>query len=261
MLSATIKSLILDMDGVLWKADTAIGDLPTLFDCINQKGLKVLFATNNGTLTPEQYVIRLAGFGVKIEPWQVVTSSLGVADLLSHRFPNGGPIYAIGETGLILALREKNFEPLSVEEANHAQAVVVGIDHEISFSKMAEAALLVRRGIPFFATNPDKTFPTPRGEIPGAGSWISVIITATGIDPIYAGKPAPYMLDLARERLGTTKEETLVVGDRLETDIAGGQMAGCPVALLLSGVSTLKQGQAWKPAVNYIAKDLSALIV
>ena len=260
MLSPTIKSLILDMDGVLWKDDAPIGNLTAIFDLIHVRGLNVVFATNNGTRTPEQYVKRLAGFGVRVEPWQVVTSSLGVAHMLSQKFSAGGPIFAIGEEGVMLALREKGFELLSVKEAEKAQAVVVGIDWGINFNKMCEAALLVRRGVPFFATNPDKTFPTPRGEIPGAGAWISVIVSATGIEPIYAGKPAPYLLELARERLGNSKEETLVVGDRLETDIAGGQVAGCPVALVLSGVTTREQGEMWRPVVDFIAEDLYTLV-
>jgi len=260
MLSPTIKSLILDMDGVLWKADAPIGNLSDVFNLIHSRGLRVAFATNNGTRTPEQYVERMAGFGVTVEASQIVTSSLGAAHLLSDKFPAGGPVFAIGEAGVMLALREQGFEPLSVEDAEKAQAVVIGVDRGINFAKMSEAALLVRRGVPFYATNPDKTFPTPRGEIPGAGAWISVIITATGIEPIYAGKPAPYLLDLACERLGTAKEETLVVGDRLETDIAGGQRAGCPVALVLSGVSSRKQGEAWTPGVDVIAEDLYTLL-
>jgi 4-nitrophenyl phosphatase len=260
MIPSTIKSIILDMDGVLWKADTPIGNLPAVFDRIRTLGLKVAFATNNGTRTPEQYVERLAGYGVKVESWQVVTSSLGAAHLLSQRFPAGTPIFAIGETGMLLALREHGFEPLPLEEAQKAQVVLMGIDRSINFSKMSEATLLVRRGVPFYATNPDKTFPTPRGEIPGAGAWLSVIITATGVEPIYAGKPAPFLLELARERLGTAKQETLVIGDRLETDIAGGQAAGCPVALVLSGVSTLAQAKEWRPEIDLITKDLSTML-
>lgn len=260
MLSPNIKSLILDMDGVLWKGDAPIGDLPAIFERIRERGLIVAFATNNGTITPEQYVERLAGFGLTVQPWQVVTSSLGAAHLLNIKIPAGGPVFAIGEEGLMLALREKGFEPLSVEEAEKAQAVVMGIDRDINFAKMCEATLLVRRGVPFYATNPDRTFPIPRGEIPGAGAWISVIVTASGIEPIYAGKPAPYLLELARERLGTDKAETLVVGDRLETDIAGGQGAGYPVALMLSGVSTREQGEAWRPVVDFFAQDLGTLV-
>jgi HAD superfamily hydrolase (TIGR01457 family) len=260
MLPSQIKSLILDMDGVLWKADSAIGDLPAIFERIYARGLKVAFATNNGTRTPEQYVERLAGFGIQAEPWQIITSSLGVANLLAQHLPSGEAIFVIGETGLITAIKEKSFQILQMEEAEKARAVVMGLDRNINYLKISEAALLVKRGLPFFATNPDKTFPTPRGEIPGAGAWCSVIITATGIEPIYAGKPAPYLIELARKRLGTAKPETLVVGDRLETDIAGGQGAGCPVALVLSGVATLEQCKAWNPAVEIIADDLSALI-
>jgi 4-nitrophenyl phosphatase len=136
----------------------------------------------------------------------------------------------------------------------------MGIDPEINFEKMGEAALLVQSGVPFYATNPDKTFPTPRGQIPGAGAWISVIITATGVVPVYAGKPAPYLLELARTRLGTLKEQTLVVGDRLETDIAGGQAAGMKTALVLSGISTRAQADGWEPKVDIIVEDLATLI-
>jgi 4-nitrophenyl phosphatase len=257
---ATIRSLILDMDGVLWKSDAPIGNLPSIFERLLARGLKVAFATNNGTQTPEQYMKRLARLGVKIEAWQVVTSALGVAALLTQRFPSGGPIFVIGGIGVKTALRESGFELLSAKLAGSAKAVVMGIDPKINFEKMSEAALLVRSGVPFYATNPDKTFPTPRGQIPGAGAWISVIVTATGVEPIYAGKPAPYLLELARKRLGTAKEQTLVVGDRLETDIAGGQAAGMPTALVLSGVSTRVQAEGWKPKVDIVVDDLAELI-
>jgi 4-nitrophenyl phosphatase len=260
ILPANINSLILDMDGVLWKADAPIGDLPSTFEHIYARGLKVVFATNNGTQTPEQYVERLAKLGVCIEPWQVVTSALSIAALLERKFQAGDPIFVIGGLGVMTALGESGFELLPVSAAGSAKAVVIGIDPEINFEKMVEAALLVRSGVPFFATNPDKTFPTPRGQIPGAGAWISVIVTATGVEPIYAGKPAPHLLELARTRLGTTKEQTLVVGDRLETDIAGGQAAGMPTALVLSGVSTRAQAERWKPKVDMIVDDLATLV-
>ena len=255
-----IKSLIVDMDGVLWKSDTPIGNLPAIFELIHNQKIKVAFATNNGTRTPEQYIEKLAGYGVKAQSWQVITSSLAVSFLLNKRFPAGGAIFAVGEDGLMSALHDKGFETLSIDQAEKAQAVVMGIDREISFLKMSEFSLLLQNNIPFYATNSDKTFPTPRGEIPGAGAWVSVIVTSTGIEPIYAGKPAPYLFDLARERLGTTKEETLVIGDRLETDIAGGQNAGCPVALVLSGVSTREKGEAWIPKIDIIEEDLNSLV-
>ncbi len=248
------------MDGVLWKADAPIGDLRATFNRIRERELKFVFATNNGTRTSEQYVARLQSFGVDVEPWQVITSAEAVAHTLARKFPRGTKVFMIGEDGVRVALREKGFEILSVENAPLAEAVVIGIDREINFQKMCEAALLVRKGIPFYATNPDKTFPTPRGEIPGAGAWYSIIVTATDIQPTVVGKPFPFLMDLSLEKLGTKKEETLVVGDRLETDIAAGQGVGCPTALVLSGVSTREQAGRWNSKIDFIANDLSSLI-
>jgi 4-nitrophenyl phosphatase len=260
MIPSHIKALILDMDGVIWRSDTPIGDLSGIFKRIEERGIKYVFATNNGTKTPDQYVATLAKLGVNVDASQVVTSALGVAHMLSQKFPRGSKAFMIGEDGIRMALQEKGFEVLSTEQAQEAQFFVIGIDRQINFEKMREATLLVRRGIPFYATNPDKTFPTPRGEIPGAGAWISVITTATNVEPTFAGKPFPYLMELSLERLGTRKEETLVVGDRLETDIAAGQSVGCPTALVLSGVSTQSQADVWIPKIDLIANDLAALI-
>jgi len=260
MLPSYIKALIIDMDGVVWKSDTPIGDLPAIFNHIRERGLKFVFATNNSTKTSEQYVERLKGFGVDVEPWQVITSSQAAAHAVAKKFPAGTKIFIIGEDGVRVPLEEKGFEIVSVENAPQAQAVVMGIDREITFNKMAEATLLVRSGVPFYATNTDKTFPTPRGEIPGAGAWISTITTATNVEPIVAGKPFPFLMDLSLEKLGAKKEETLVVGDRLETDIAAGQGVGCPTALVLSGVSTREEADQWEPKIDIISKDLASLI-
>jgi 4-nitrophenyl phosphatase len=260
MIASHIKALILDMDGVIWKADTPIDDLPSIFERIRDRGLEYVFATNNSTKTSEQYVARLKGFGVQAEPWQVITSSQVVAHAVAQKFPRGTKIFMIGEDGLRLPLEGEGFEIVSVENAPDAEVVVMGFDRGINFAKASEATLLVRMGIPFYGTNMDKTFPTPRGQIPGAGAWISVITTATGIQPIIAGKPFPFLMELSLEKLGTKKEETLVVGDRLETDIAAGQAVGCPTALVLSGVSTKEQAELWEPKPTIIAERLSKLV-
>ena len=260
MIPSNIKALILDMDGVIWKADAPIGDLPSTFKRIRERGLKFVFATNNGTKTPEEYQQKLAELGVDIDTSQVVTSAMGIAFMLAQKYPRGTKIFMIGEDGIRVALEEKGFEILSVENAPQAQAFVMGIDRSINFQKVAEATLLVRAGIPFYTTNTDKTFPTPRGEIPGSGAWISVIQTATNVEPIIAGKPFPFLMELSLEKLGTSKEETLVVGDRLETDIAAGQSVGCPTALVLSGVSTKAQAEEWAPKMDVIADSLADLV-
>jgi 4-nitrophenyl phosphatase len=248
------------MDGVVWKADAPIGDLPSIFKRIRERGLKFVFATNNGTKTPAEYQQKLADLGVQIEASQVVTSALGIAFMLSQKYPHGTKIFMIGEDGIRVALEEKGFEILSVENAPQAEAVVMGIDRGVNFQKIAEATLLVRAGVPFYTTNTDRTFPTPRGEIPGSGAWVSVITTATNVEPIIAGKPFPYLMELSLERLDTSKEETLIVGDRLETDIAAGQAVGCPTALVFSGVSTKEQADQWKPSPTMMAESLAKLV-
>jgi len=260
MIPSNIKALILDMDGVVWKGDAPIGNLSATFNRIRERGLKFVFATNNGTKTPEEYQQKLYELGVKIESEQVVTSALGIAFILAHKFQKGTKVFMIGEDGIRVALEEKGFEVLPTERAGEGQVFVMGIDRTINFMKVAEATLLVRSGVPFYATNADMTFPTPRGEIPGNGSWLSVITSATGVEPIIAGKPFPYLMDLSLERLGTKKEETLIVGDRLETDIAAGQSVGCPTALVLSGVSTKEQAEAWSPKIAIVAESLAELV-
>jgi len=258
MIPSNVKALILDMDGVIWKGDAPIGDLPATFKKIRERGLKFVFATNNGTKTPDEYQAKLKELGVEIHADQVVTSALGIAFLMAQKHPKGTKIFLIGENGMRAALEEKGFEILDVENAPQAEAVVMGIDRSISFQKVAEATLLVRAGRPFYTTNTDRTFPTPRGEIPGSGSWLSVVVSATGVEPTIAGKPFPYLMELALNRLGTTKEETLVVGDRLETDIAAGKSVGCPTAFVLSGVSKLEEAKDWNP--NIIADSLAKLV-
>ena len=255
-----IKALILDMDGVLWRGDAPIGDLAAIFQRIRERGVRFVFATNNSTKTSEQYVDKLKGFGVDVEPWQVVTSSQAAARAVAQTFPPGTKALVIGEDGLRIPLQQEGFEIVSVENAPQAQVVVMGMDRGVNFDKLSEATLLIRKGVRLYATNTDKTFPTPRGEIPGAGAWVSVITTATNVEPIVAGKPFPFLMELSLERLGTRKEETLVVGDRLETDMAAGQAVNCPTALVLSGVSTIEQAESWNPKIDMIVKDLATLI-
>jgi 4-nitrophenyl phosphatase len=222
--------------------------------------LKFVFATNNSTKTSEQYVAKLKAFGVDVDPWQVVTSSQAAARAVAQTYPRGTKTLVIGEDGLRIPLEQEGFEIVSVENAPQAQVVVMGLDRGVSFEKLSEATLLIRSGVRLYATNMDKTFPTPRGQIPGAGAWVSVLTTATNVEPIVAGKPFPFLMELSLERLGTKKQETLVVGDRLETDIAAGLVVGCPTALVLSGVSTKEQAESWNPQIDIVVNDLATLI-
>ena len=251
-----IKSLILDMDGVLWRESAPIGDMTHIIQKIKQLNLKVVLATNNATRTPRQYVEKLASFGVEVTEDQVINSSMGVAYLLSKRFPDGGSVYVVGESGLVQALEDAGFH----QSEDNCLAVIVSMDRNINFEKMKKATLLIRSGVPFYGTNPDRTYPTPRGLIPGAGAIIGAIEIATDVAPIIAGKPNPTLYEFALERLGTTPQETLIVGDRLETDVTGGQRLGCPTALVLSGIATREQAERHQPAIDFIVPTLGDLV-
>jgi len=257
----TIKALILDMDGVLWRDSAPISDLPAIFARIQKRGLKVTLATNNATRSVEEYLEKLAGFGVKLEPWQIISSALAAADVLAKRFPDGGPVFVVGENGIQRTLEERGFQPsVDPDDETTPVAVVSSFDRSVTYQKLRRATLHIRAGAPFYGTNPDKTFPTPQGLVPGAGSILAAIEAATSVEPMIIGKPQPAMMYMALEKLGTSPNETLVVGDRLETDIAAGQAAGCKTALVLSGVSTMEQAKKWQPAPDFIFDDLAALL-
>lgn len=251
-----IKALILDMDGVLWRENAPIGYLPAIFAGFTRAGLKVMLATNNATRTPAQYMQKIAGFGVQIDESQIINSSMGIAYLLKKRFPQGGPVYILGEIGLTTALNAAGF----YHSEEPGLAVIGSMDREITFWKMKAATLLIRRGIPFYFTNPDRTFPTPEGIIPGAGAILAALETASDVTPIIAGKPGTTLFDFALERLGTLPQETLVVGDRLETDILGGERAGCKTALVLSGIASQADADAWTPYPDLVIDELANLL-
>jgi len=250
-----IKALILDMDGVIWRGPEQIGDLRSIFQRFEARGWKVVLATNNATRTIDQYLERLNTYGVCLQPWQVVNSAMAAASFLKLKYPAGGQVYTIGEDGLSEALAEQGF---TMADEN-VLAVVVGMDRQLTYEKLRRATLLIRGGAAFIATNPDRTFPTPEGLIPGAGSILAALEAACYISPYVAGKPSPAMYSIALDRLRMLPEQTLVVGDRPETDIAGAQAIGCRTALVLSGVTTPEGADAWQPPPDLILPDLDAL--
>lgn len=251
-----IRALVLDMDGVLWREREPIGDLPAIFTEFDRAGLKVLLATNNGTRTPDQYLEKFASLGVSLDRDQIITSSLAAAHLLQQRFPQLGNVYVIGEAGIIEAMQEAGFD---INSAG-ARAVVAGMDRLISYEKLKTACLLIRAGAAFYGTNPDRTFPTPEGLTPGAGSILAALEACTDVTPIIAGKPNSTLFEFAMQRLGVTPDETLVVGDRLDTDILGGVNAGCKTALVLTGISTHMEAQSYEVKPDLIIPALEDLL-
>ena len=251
-----IKALILDMDGVLWRGGMPLGDLQTIFSKINQIGLQYTFATNNATRHIDEYLEKISGFGIPVKSEQIFTSAKATAEYLKEIHPEGGIVFVVGEKGLKRTLEEYGF---SLGDKD-VIAVVAGLDTEINYSKLSQATMLIRNGAPFIGTNPDLTYPIPEGLAPGAGAIIASIEASTGVKAEIIGKPRPVMFQQAMSFLGTTPDETLVVGDRLETDIAGGQAAGCRCAVVLTGVSTQEMAEAWKPDPDIICESLTKLV-
>lgn len=254
--SKSVKAIILDMDGVLWRDNEPIGNLPEIFSEIGMRGWQVSLATNNATRTINQYVEKLANFGVEVQENQIINSAQAAAIYLKKFFPQGGNVYCVGESALSNTILNKGFNI----STKNVVAVVVAMDRKLTYEKLVQATLLIRSGAKFIATNPDRTFPTPVGLVPGTGATLAALEAASEIKPVVVGKPAPEMYQIAMQRMGILPENTLVVGDRLETDIAGAQEIGCRSALVLSGVTSLQKAQAWKPALDWLATDLTSLL-
>jgi len=253
---ASIRAFILDMDGVLWRDEEPIGNLRKLFSDIQQAGIKITLATNNASRSSFQHLDKLRSFGVEgLEPWQVVSSSDAVAAYLRKKYPQGGGIYVVGEPPLVKVIEDAGY---FFDELKPV-AVVAGIDRTVNYSKLNIAGRLIRNGADFVGTNPDKTYPTPEGLAPGAGTILAALEAVSGVKPWIVGKPSPAMYQIALERLGMEPNAVLVVGDRIETDIVGGQALGCKTALVLSGVTTLSQAKTWLPQPDFIMTDLTAL--
>ncbi len=251
-----IKAAIIDMDGVLWRADQPLGNLKKNFDRLETLGWSVTLATNNSTHSIEQYLSKLMEFGVKLDRKQIITSSQAAASYLSHKYPDGGKVYVLGEDSLERALNEEGFRHSDEEVI----AVVAALDRNLTYQKLSQATILIRNGAEFIATNADRTFPMPYGLVPGAGAILVALQAATDKDPVIVGKPSPFMYQVALERMGSDPSQTLVIGDRLETDIAGAQELKCWTALVLSGVTTAEKAQRWKPTPHWIAPDLTHLL-
>lgn len=252
----SIQALILDMDGVLWRGQTPIGNLSKIYEKIRENEISVVLVTNNSTLTVDQYVKKLESYRFHVDRSSVITSSLATAQFLKKNFPQGGSVYVIGEVGVRLTLEEHGFH----HSSENPLFVVVGMDRELTYDKLKKATLLIRSGIPFIATNSDRTFPVPEGLVPGAGAIVEALKAATDVNPTIIGKPSPIMFQVAVDQLETSVDNILVVGDRLETDIAGAQELGMKTALVLSGVTNSNQVEEWKPPPDFIARDLDHIL-
>lgn len=231
----TIKALVIDMDGVLWRGNTFLPGYEAFFEFIQDRAMPFVLATNNASKTPQQYIDRLAKGGITVQRHHVMSSALATAAYLEKQLSPGAKLYVIGEDGLREAVDEAGF--IRVKDASEpAEAVVVGLDTQLSYDKLKQATLLIRRGAKFVATNGDLTFPVENGFVPGTGSILAALKASTEVDPTVIGKPAAFMFDVSVEKMGCDHQQTVMLGDRLETDILGAKNAGIKTILVTSGV-------------------------
>lgn len=229
-----IRGVVMDMDGVLWRGDDVLPGVGQFFDFLRSRSLPFVLASNNSSKTPADYVAKLGGMGVNgVSTGQIVTSGTTTVDYLRTHYPAGAIVHVLGGDGLKAMVSEAGFT-LSDE----ASIVVVGIDFKLTYEKLRRAAYLIRAGADFIGTNDDATYPMPEGLSPGAGSILAALRTATDRQPTIMGKPNQPMYDAALHVMGTERGATLMIGDRLNTDIQGAQSAGLLGALVLTGVAT-----------------------
>ncbi|MFY9234404.1 MAG: HAD-IIA family hydrolase [Fimbriimonadaceae bacterium] len=240
---------ILDLDGTLYRGkDVVPGSVETVRE-LRRRGAMIRYMTNNSAKTPSEYALRLQGLGFDAEPSEIASSSTATARWLKeHGYESA---FVVGESGLFAALtdagiRHANGGPSHIA-STQADCVVVGICRQFTYPWLCTAMQHILEGARFIATNADATYPVENGKLnPGAGSIVAAIQACTGEEPYVVGKPNPYVIELLLGETGVKPEETLVVGDRMETDIVCGRRAGCDTHLVLTGVAVeAPEGQSW----------------
>ena len=227
-----MKLYLFDMDGTLYLGSRLYDFTIELLQEIRRTGGKYLFITNNSSKSVADYVKKLAGFGIEATRDDFMTSSQATAYYL-HKYHEGQRLYVCGTESLKEELRGEGFTVTT--NIDEVDCIVMGFDTELTFQKLEDACILLGRGVDFLATNPDWVCPTSYGSVPDCGSVCEMLFRATGRRPKFIGKPEPDMALLAVERTGFTKEQTLLIGDRVYTDIACGVNAGVDTAFVLSG--------------------------
>jgi 4-nitrophenyl phosphatase len=251
---ADITHLVIDMDGVLYRGDDPLPRLRQFFAFLRQHSIPFVLATNNSTRTPDQYVDKLARMGVEVAPEEVLTSGMALARVLAQEYPRGTRVHVFGMPSLRQAVANEGFTLAD----DDVELVVASMDRDVSYDKIKRASLLIRGGARFYATNLDPTQPTNEGLLPGTGSMIAALATATETDPTATGKPEPAMFQQAMVQMGAKPETTAIIGDRMDTDILGGQRAGMITIAVLSGSSS--RSDAEEIGADFIFEDIAELL-
>lgn len=256
-----IDTILLDGDGVLWRADSPITGIQDLFATLNEQGINWALITNNNTHTIETYVNKLARFGIQANPSQIFSSSSVTATYLLERYSQGAHLHVVGMDGLITTLQDAGFNVNTGEQMppEPVVAVVAGMDRELTHEKVKVALRLLLGGASFIATNTDGSFVTPEGFNPGTGMVIGALQATSGIEPIVIGKPQAAIFEAAMKRFQTTPERTLMVGDRLNTDILGANRLGIQTVAVLTGVTSRDELSSSEIQPDWVLEDIKEL--
>lgn len=250
---------ILDLDGVLYLIEEPISAAVKAVGRLRAEGRPLLYVTNNASRTAREVADLLTELGMAAGPDEVLTSAAAAAEVLAARYPAGAPVLVVGADALRAEVRAAGLVPVATADAAPV-AVVQGYGRQVGWTDLAEAAVAVRNGALWVATNTDRTLPSPRGPLPGNGSLVAALGTALRREPdLVVGKPEPALFRTAAQRAGSARP--LVVGDRLDTDMAGASRAGMDSLLVLTGVSGAADLLTAPPEVRptYVARDLHGL--
>ena len=245
--------MILDLDGVIWRGGEPIDGSAEAVGRLRSADKRILFVTNNSNPTVDETVEKLRGFGIDVEPDELVTSAQAAASLLEE----GTTALVCGGPGVEEALKARGVDPLHEGDAD---AVVVGFHKSFDYDRLTAAFKAVIHGARLIGTNDDPTYPTPDGPLPGGGSLLAAVATAAGVDPVVAGKPHQGMADLVRQRLGDDLDGTVLVGDRPSTDGLMAKRLGVPFILVLSGVTGEEDDDDMDVEIDGQANDLASLV-
>lgn len=254
-----IRGLLSDLDGTLLAGSRAQPGLPGFVSFLRRNDIALRVVTNNSVRAPAEFADKLRAAGAMIDAREVLTSAVATAQHLADRLPPGAPVFVVGENGLTAALADAGFRLLP-DSREQAAAVVVGGDRKVTHDKLKHAIRHIRNGARFFGTNPDLLVPVEDGLAPEAGVLLAAVAAGAGIAPTIIGKPERPLLEQALRAMGSRAAETAILGDRLDTDILGGQRLGLTTILVTTGIDDEAAIAAKGVIPDLVVSSLDALM-
>lgn len=256
------KLFLLDMDGTIYLDDNLFSGAREFLECVRSKGGRYVFLTNNSSRGVKSYIEKMARLGIETTDEDFLTSVDALIVFLEEKYgklAHEKKIYIMGTTSFKSQMSDAGFNITDRLEED-IDILIIGFDRELTFAKLEDACILLGRGVEYYATNPDWVCPTWYGSVPDCGSFAWMLEKATGRRPEFIGKPEPDMALLALKKFEYKPEETLLIGDRLYTDIACGNNAGIDTAFVLSGEGTLEDLEMSKTKPTYVFDNIEKIL-